>query len=328
MCQNWVIPDIPEAEQTPVIKALLALLEQVITHNQKLSEEVEHLKDEVNILKGEKKKPTFKASKLDKSTDTPKKKGPHKKKSKSRSLVIHQDKVIPPSSPLPDGSRFKGYQNFIVQDISIQTHNTRYRLERWLTPEGELLSGELPENLKGRHVGAALLCYILYQYHHCHTTQPLLLEQLHEWGVEISSGQFNALLLEKQEAFHAEKNALLKTGLSISSYISADDSGARHQGKNGFVTQIGNDDFAWFGSTASKSRVNFFSLLRAGHDDCLLNSDALAYMTQQGLPESVQKSLLSKERQPFKALACWEAHLDDCEVKTKLTGVLRLRASC
>ena len=80
MCQNWVIPDIPEAEQTPVIKALLALLEQVIIHNQKLSEEVEHLKDEVNILKGEKKKPTFKASKLDKSTDTPKKKGPHKKK--------------------------------------------------------------------------------------------------------------------------------------------------------------------------------------------------------------------------------------------------------
>ncbi len=62
MRQNWLIPDIPEAEKTPVVKALLALLEQVITHNQKLSEEVEHLKDEVNILKGEKKNPTFKAS--------------------------------------------------------------------------------------------------------------------------------------------------------------------------------------------------------------------------------------------------------------------------
>jgi len=319
MSQNWVVPDIPEEQQTTVVKALLALLEQVIDHNQKLSEEVEHLKDEINILKGEKKKPTFKPSKLDKSTDTSnkKKKGQRQKKSKTSSLIIHQDEVVPPRSPVPDGSRFKGYQDFIVQDISIQTHNTRYRLERWLTPEGKLLSGKLPENLKGRHFGAELLCYILYQYHHCHTTQPLLLEQLHEWGVEISSGQLNALLLDKQEAFHAEKDTLLKTGLSISPYISVDDSGARHQGKNGFVTQIGNDGFAWFGSTASKSRVNFFSLLRVGHDDCHLNSAALAYMEQQGLPEPVQKHLLSNGTQHFKTMACWTAHLDGHEVKNK-----------
>jgi hypothetical protein len=35
---------------------------------------------------------------------------------------------------------------------------------------------------------------VLYQHHHCHVTQPLLCEQLREWGVEISSGQVNALL--------------------------------------------------------------------------------------------------------------------------------------
>ncbi|VAW90152.1 hypothetical protein MNBD_GAMMA18-1949 [hydrothermal vent metagenome] len=60
MSKNWVVPDIPEKQQTPAVKALLTLLEQVITHNQKLSEEVEHLKDEINILKGEKRRPTFK----------------------------------------------------------------------------------------------------------------------------------------------------------------------------------------------------------------------------------------------------------------------------
>lgn len=176
MSRKWSIPDIPEEQQTSVVKGLLALLEQAITHNQKLTEEVEHLKGEVNILKGEKKKPTFKASKLDKNRGTPnkKKKGQRKKKSKNCHLVIHQDKIIPPNSPIPNGSRFKGYQDFIVQDISIQTNNTRYRMERWLTPEGALLSGELPGHLKGRHFGAELLCYILYQYHHCHTTQPNL----------------------------------------------------------------------------------------------------------------------------------------------------------
>lgn len=43
-----------------------------------------------------------------------------------------------------------------------------------------------------------------------------------------------------------------------------DDSGARHQGRNGDVTQIGNDWFAWFASTGSKSRINFLELLQAG----------------------------------------------------------------
>lgn len=136
-------------------------------------------------------------------------------------------------------------------------------------------------------------------------------------GGEISSGQLNALLLEKQEAFHAEKEALLKAGLSTSPYISVDDSGARHQGKNGFVTQIGNEHFAWFGSTASKSRVNFFSLLRAGHDDCCLNADALAYMNQQGLPETAQKQLVCDEEQRFETIACWKAYLDGCNVNNQ-----------
>ncbi|HIG39727.1 MAG: hypothetical protein ABGY96_11595 [bacterium] len=56
--------------------------------------------------------------------------------------------------------------------------------------------------------------------------------------------------------------------------MTVDDSGARHQGKNGFVTHIGNDWFGWFQSTDSKSRVNFLELLRAGLcDDLVIVSD-------------------------------------------------------
>ena len=44
-----------------------------------------------------------------------------------------------------------------------------------------------------------------------------------------------------------------------------DDTGARHAAKNGFCTQIGNDDFAWFGTRTSKSQLrSFLDLLRAG----------------------------------------------------------------
>ena len=100
------------------------------------------------------------------------------------------------------------------------------------------------------------MSYILYQYYQCHVTQPLLLEALHEWDIDISSGQINRLLTENNDAFHAEKDALLSAGLAVSGYIHVDDTKARHQGQNGYCTHIGNEFFAWFESTDSKSRLS------------------------------------------------------------------------
>jgi len=93
------------------------------------------------------------------------------------------------------------------------------------------------------------------------------LEQLLEWGVQISSGELSHLLIEDKELFHKEKGALLAAGLQVSGYINVDDTGARHDGKNGYCTYIGNEFFAWFESTNSKSRINFLEILRAGHKD-------------------------------------------------------------
>ena len=48
------------------------MLEQCFHVIQQQAEEIDVLKDEVRVLKGEKKRPTFKPSKLDKETDKPK----------------------------------------------------------------------------------------------------------------------------------------------------------------------------------------------------------------------------------------------------------------
>ncbi len=286
------LPDIPEQDQTPVVQALLGLVEQLIERVQHQDEEIALLKDEINILKGEKKRPVFKGSKLDKQTESressgssSKKRPGSRKKKKTQKLVIHEDKVIRPDGPVPPGSRFKGYRDFVVQDLNIASHNIRYRLEHWVTPQNESITGRLPGVLNNQHFGPQLISYILYQYHHCQTTQPLLLEQLREWGIDISCGQINQLLLQGQEAFHAEKDDLLPAGLTASSYVTVDDSGARHQGKNGFVTHIGNDLFGWFESTNSKSRINFLELLRAGKTDYYLSEAAFVYMKRKQLPE-------------------------------------------
>jgi FtsZ-binding cell division protein ZapB len=53
------IPDIPESDQTDWVKSLPALLEQFAQRVQYHSEEIALLKDEINILKGEKNAPAL-----------------------------------------------------------------------------------------------------------------------------------------------------------------------------------------------------------------------------------------------------------------------------
>ena len=163
--------------------------------------------------------------------------------------------------------------------------------------------------MSGRHFGPTLIAYILHQYHHAHVTQPLLLEQLREWGVDISAGQISAIITQDKEGFHAEKEELLRVGLQESDYIHVDDTGARHQGKNGYCTHIGNELFAYFASTGSKSRINFLELLRAGRDGYVLSDEALAYMKAQKLPKGPLALLAGHEHKALDSKEEWLATL-------------------
>lgn len=86
---------------------------------------------------------------------------------------------------------FKGYREVVIQDIVIKNFNTCYRLAQYQTPDGSYVSGQLPDGLNGCHVGNELISFILYQYPHQHVTQPLLLKQLQDLGVELSSGRLS-----------------------------------------------------------------------------------------------------------------------------------------
>ena len=90
-----------------------------------------------------------------------------------------------------------------------------------------------------------------------------------------------------------EKDQILATGLEVSSYIHVDDTAARHKGKNGYCTHIGNESFSWFESTESKSRLNFLKLLRAGHSDYFINMDAIGYMEANKLPQYVLEPIIA-----------------------------------
>ena len=303
MSTSFLIPSIPPPEMTPTVELLFAIIEQQqVEHQQQaehieqlqverkqLAEHIEQLEAELARLQKRPAKPKIKPSTVNDDDQKPppptgsgNKQRPGSQKRQKRPR-IHRSVIIQPEA-IPSGSRFLGYQDYVLQDLIIQPVNTRYRLARYRTPEGQYLKGQLPAHLQATHFGPTLQSYIRYQYHHQRVTQPLLLQQLREWHVDLSSGQLNRLLTEHNDRYHEEKQALLAAGLAHASYLHVDDTGARHGGKNGYCTHIGNEQFAYFESTESKSRVNFLQVLAGMNKDYVINATAIDYMNKQGLP--------------------------------------------
>ena len=312
-----LLPDIPEAERTPLVRQLLDIIALQQERIQQLEERIHQLEDEIARLKGLKARPRIAPSTLERPPKPPRdpmtKRPGSAKRTKTAQLTV-TDEVVVTLPDVPPEAVFKGYEDFVVQDLILKPRVIRYRRERWLTPEGQSLIAPLPaEVLPGSHFGPDLICFILHQYHHQHVTQPLLLEQLHQLGIDISAGELSRILTEEKDAFHQEKAELLPAALAVSSYIEVDDTGARHQGHNGACTQIGNELFAVFTSTESKSRLNFLELLRRPHTDFVINETARAYWQRQKLPKAVVDHL-RRGPHAFADPAAWQARLQQLAI--------------
>jgi len=313
---------IPLSEHSQTLKLVLEVCHRQQERIAILEETVAQLKDEIAILRGEKARPKIKPSTLNKDKQEGEGQGRGQtrqdtgagKGQKPKELEIHETQIIQPE-PIPAGSVFKGYEDYVVQGLRITLHNTQYRRARYQTPTGENILGELPASVRGSHFDPELRSYIVLQYYQQHVSQPLILKQLWEFGVQISAGQLNRLITAGHEDFHEEKAEILRVGLAVSSYINVDDTAARHQGQNGYCTHIGNELFAWFASTESKSRLNFLELLRAGHTDYVMDAGAREYMKHQKLPNA-QLTLFLEDR-VFADKVAWEAHLRNLGMATE-----------
>ncbi len=304
------LPDIPESECTPLVRQLLDVIGHLQSH-------IQQLEDEILRLKGLKTRPIIAPSPLETPPRPPREPGQKRpgsaKRLKTAQLTMTEEKVVRLPDP-PPGSVFKGYEDFVVQDLVIGPQVIRYRRERWQAPDGQNLVAELPAGVRpDSHFGPTLICFIIHQYHHQHVTQPLLWEELDQLGIDISTGQLSRILTEGKDAFHQEKVELLPAGLEASTYVQVDDTGARHQGHNGFCTHIGNELFAYFESTDSKSRQNFLEVLRGAHTDYTINDFAVAYWQRQRLSQAVIERLTAGAPR-WADEADWQAYLAEQQV--------------
>ena len=303
------IPDIDHLSDRELKALVIALLGKVAALEEKVAAQAE----EIARLKGLKGKPNIKPSKpsgMEKETENRARREWREKRRRGAKPppVATEERVIA-ALDIPPGSRFKGYELFTVQDLRIEAQTVCYRRERWLTPDGRTVIAPLPAGI-GDHFGPEIKRFILAQYHQGQTTVPRLVELLQTLGVAISKRQVVRILTDDKDAFIDEARDVLRAGLTHAAWVSVDDTGARHQGRNGFCTQIGNDAFTFFATTTSKSRGNFLGLLRAGHGDYVLNDQAFAYMRRRSLAGPIIAKLTGHPARHFADATAWAAHLD------------------
>jgi hypothetical protein len=311
------------SEKTPVSDLprdeLEALTERLLAENAELKQAVAELRAAIAQMKGLKGRPKLKPSGLEPGTEPKPGRDAGGRGAKSRPRqrrAIDEDHILPVTD-LPAGSGFKGYEDYILQDLVLRPHVVRLRRERWLTPDGQSVTAPLPADVIG-HFGPQLRRFVLLQYHQGQVTVPRLVQQLQAIGIAISKRQVLRLLNDGQDAFRAEARAVLRAGLATAAWITVDDTGGRHRHQNGVCTQIGNDHFAAFASTGSKSRRNFLEVLRAGDRDYVVNAEALAYMRQHGLAGPVITRLAKHPQGYFADEPAWTKHLQQLGI-TKLT---------
>jgi hypothetical protein len=300
------------------VEGLRRLVEEQRKLIEKLSKQLENQKTRIEQLEAElrakkklKGKPKLSASLLNQpepKQEKSEKRAGSSKESKKLNFEIDEEIAIQPNS-IPANSKFNGYRSYDVQELIIKRHNIRYQLAEYITEDGKTVVGELPKEYQGRHYGPGLVCYVMYQHYQCRVPQPLIYEQLREWGIDISAGQVNRLLNEEHQIFEQEQHQVLKAGLETATYIHTDDTGARHNGKNGYCTVIGNEDFAYFRSSESKSRENFLEILQAGAERYVLNEEAKVYLENYQLPQKHLSEIDYSDEPLAKTKEEWHEHL-------------------
>jgi len=170
---------------------LRAEYEKVAGALAKLRVEHQAVKDELARLKKLPPRPPQKPSGMDKATDRPDSQANAPKGGRSTQrrgsnldkLTVTQ--TIEVKVDAPAGSRHKGYEEIVVQDLVLNPLVTRYRRERWETPDGKTLTAPLDPGIVGGY-GPHLHRVVLMLHYQCHVTIEKILALLNGVGVVIS----------------------------------------------------------------------------------------------------------------------------------------------
>ena len=222
MLDDLDLTGIVDERARALIVRLLNLLESVSSDLRSAQEEIQRLRDEVNRLKGEQGKPSIKPNAPpaapDHSSERERRRPIERgKRSKRDRITIDREQTlhVDPST-LPADAEFKGYDEVVVQDISIRTDNVLFRKEVFYSRStNKSYRAALPEGYAGEF-GPGIKALALVLYFGCVMRSAKICQFFTNVGVEICEGTVSNLLIKDHEPFHHEQHAVLEAGLASS----------------------------------------------------------------------------------------------------------------
>jgi len=280
---------------SPREQLLLNLVEYLLQENQALKKEIQQLRDEINRLKGEKGKPRIRANTQQekgqndsvlKEIQEPK---PWKKSTKKDRIQIDrtENRYVDPAL-LPEDAHYKGTEEIFIQEINLGTDNICFKLEKWYSPsQKKTYRASVAPEYQGWEFGPNLRAFIINLSTQGRMTQPLIKGFLEMMGIKISKGSLSRILTEGLDIFHKENDEVYRAGLGLSPFHQTDDTGARHQGKNGYTMAMSSPFYTVFFSSESKSRFQVIKNLMGGQE--------LSYRFSKGTLTLLEEISLSKK---------------------------------
>ena len=179
------MPGLPPDVEGQSVDALKGLLIEALEKIAALNVEIAALRAENARLKGLKGPPSIKPSGMEQATEPqrPGGGGWRRGRGAKRTRVAIEDRVV--AAEVPPGSRFKGYESYLIQDLILRPVAIRFRRERWVTPDGRTVVAPLPSGVDG-HFGPELRRFVLAQYHQGQVTIPRLVALLDAIGIAVS----------------------------------------------------------------------------------------------------------------------------------------------
>ena len=240
-------------------------IEALRAQNEDLKAENRDLRDEIARLKGLPPRPKFKSkpSGMEKSTEPASVKG-RKRVKRRRGAVkskLEVTREVRLKANVPVGSRFKGYEDVLVQDLRLNIELVRYRREIWQTVAGERVVAQLPAGIIDGF-GPEVRRFIAAGHFQGQVTSERLTALLTGMGLAISKRQVVRLLSGGLEALVAEDQAVLSAGLQSARWISVDDTSSPHGRRNGYVTHLGDRRLPYSGAVFPNPAAPFFDCYR------------------------------------------------------------------
>jgi hypothetical protein len=300
MLEELDLNGIQEENARKLVKILLNQIEELSASLRDARIEIQHLRDEINRLKGEQGKPGIKANISQLATKHSSEKERRKarvrhKKSKKESIVVNREEVVRINrGSLPADAIFKGYEEVVIQDILLSADNVCFRKEKYYSPsKHKTYLANLPVGYEGQF-GPGIKALVLTLYFGGQMTEPRILEFLGSAGIQISPGQISNLLTKGQEEFHAENDAVFEAGMKSSPYQHLDDTPTRVNGQNQYCQTLCNEVYTSYRTRPHKDRLTVLGVLRNGRARIFrLNAEALSYLENFPFSKSTRQILQS-----------------------------------